>query len=64
MMRAHLQTTLTKSAVKQTPPELDIAHFGWDIKDGIPVSTTHDQTTASALCLAVIGGANDLGPGY
>ena len=49
-MRAHLQTILTKSAVKQTPPEPDIAHFGYEIKDGIPVSTTHDQTIASALC--------------
>ena len=37
IMRAHLQTILAKSA------ELDITHFGWEIKDGIPVPTISDQ---------------------
>ena len=49
-MRAHLQTILAKSADKPTPPERDIAHILWEIKYGIPVSTTYDQTIASALC--------------
>ena len=51
MMFAHLQAIFAKSAaVKQTPPEIDIAHLGWEIKYGIPVSTTHDQTIARELC--------------
>ena len=43
IMRAHLKTILAKSADQQAPPELDIAHFGWEIKYGIPVPTTSDQ---------------------
>ena len=35
---------IPKSAVKQNPSERDIAHIGSYIKDGIAVSTTHDQT--------------------
>ncbi len=51
MMHAHLQTIFAKAAaVKQTPPEIDIAHFGWEIKYGIPVSTTYDHTIARELC--------------
>ena len=57
IMHANLQTILAKSADQQIPPELDIAQFRWEIKDGIPVSITYDQTSASALCQAVIGGA-------
>ena len=43
IMRAHLQTILAKSADQQAPPELDITHFGWEIKYGIPVPTISDQ---------------------
>ena len=35
---------------KKTLSERDIAHIGWEIKHGIPVSATNDQTIASALC--------------
>ena len=43
ILRAHLQTILAKSADQQAPPELDITKYGWEIKDGIPVSATSDQ---------------------
>ena len=41
MMRAHLQTILAKSADKQTPPERDIAHIGWEINDDISQYRPH-----------------------
>ena len=43
IFRAHLQTILAKSADQQAPPELNIRHFGWDIKDGVPVPMTSRQ---------------------
>ena len=36
MKRVHLQVTLWKAADRQGPPILDITHFGWDMKSGLP----------------------------
>lgn len=33
--RAHLQMILWKAADQQSPPQLDITQFGWEMKDGI-----------------------------
>ena len=49
-----LQTILSKSADQQAPPELDIANFGWEIKDGIPVPTTSDQPPGSQDIMDVV----------
>ena len=39
VLRAHLQTMLWKAADHQGPPDesADITHFGWEIRDGIPI---------------------------
>jgi hypothetical protein len=39
VLQAHLQVMLWKAADHQAPPDesADITHFGWEIRDGIPV---------------------------
>jgi hypothetical protein len=39
VLRAHLQVMLWKATGHQAPPDeaADITHFGWEIRDGIPV---------------------------
>ncbi len=52
--RAHLQTMIWKSADQRDPPDVDIATFGWEIRNGIPTPVTGVDVVAPADLMKVI----------
>ncbi len=56
VLRTHLQVMLWKSANLQAPPDksANITHFGWEIKNGIPVPVTDQGDPAPPQLIDVI----------
>ena len=55
-IRAHLQIILWKAADQHSPPEesVDITHFGWEFKDGIPIPVIDHSDPAPSELIDII----------
>ena len=54
IQRAHLQMILWKAADQQGPPDVDMTHFGWKMKEGIPSPVFADAAPAPPGLLDVL----------
>ena len=53
-LQTHHAVTLDKAADQQSPPHQHYTKFGWDIKDGIPISSTANQPAGLPELIQVI----------